>query len=270
MRDQGKECTLTLVRLSILEEPVFKHRELCPGVLEKTRAFRTAFDPGSLVIRTDVLHRYQSVPVGSRASKLPLIELIAVAVHAIAVQLIKQVDGGLHKSDQFPSDEHYEQNSWCRKKSTPFSLWRYDDPEQYPDGNADIAAYWTEDQILGGIVLFDRGESGTEQNGVWFHPSRRGITDHVYALRDEQIASLLLFLESEPGEATSPFPILGDRDSVRRDWQISIPKYNIYRDRWERKIRFRSYWWYNHFQSKCRACDEDPVEKPEWGHEYEP
>lgn len=36
------------------EEPVFKHRELCPGVLEKTRAFRTAFDPGSLVIRTDV------------------------------------------------------------------------------------------------------------------------------------------------------------------------------------------------------------------------
>lgn len=110
----------------------------------------------------------------------------------------------------------------------------------------------------------------SQQNGVWFHSSRRGITDHVYALRDEQIASLLVFLESEPGKAESPFPILGDRGSLRRDWLISIPKYNIYRDRWERKIRFRSYWWYDHFQSRCRACDEDPVEKPEWGHENEP
>lgn len=109
-----------------------------------------------------------------------------------------------------------------------------------------------------------------QQNGVWFHSSRRRITNHVYALRDEQTASLLLFLESEPGKAPCPFPILGDRDSVRRDWEISIPKYNIYRDRWERKFRFRSYYWYNHSQSYCRACDEDPVEHPEWGHSHEP
>lgn len=163
------------------EEPVFKHRELCPGVIEKTRAFRADFDPRTFDIRAEVnkcrrcqfalqnsnpflqvLHRYQSVPVGSRASKLPLIELVAVAIHAIAAQLFKQVDGGLHKGDKYPGDEHYQEYSWNRKKSTPFSLWRYDDPEQYPEGNADIAAYWAEDQIFGGIVLFDRGESGSE------------------------------------------------------------------------------------------------------------
>lgn len=83
-------------------------------------------------------------------------------MHAISVQLFKQADGGLHKDDKWPGDEHYEEYSWRRKKTTPFSLWRYDDPEQYPGGNADIAAYWVEDQIFGGIVLFDRGESGSE------------------------------------------------------------------------------------------------------------
>lgn len=36
------------------DEPVFKHRQLCPGILEKTRAFRAAFDPGALDIRADV------------------------------------------------------------------------------------------------------------------------------------------------------------------------------------------------------------------------
>lgn len=67
-----------------------------------------------------------------------------------------------------------------------------------------------------------------------------------------------------------PFAIQEYEDSVRRDWQISIPKYNIYRDRWKRKSRFRSYWWYNHFQSKCRAFDEDPMQHLEWGHERDP
>lgn len=92
-----------------------------------------------------------------------LIELIAVAVHTTAAQLFKEVKGGLHPNEEYPPDEFYEESRFLRrKKPTPFSLWRYDDPQQYPDGVADVAGYWAEDQILGGIVLFDRGESGTE------------------------------------------------------------------------------------------------------------
>jgi hypothetical protein len=34
--------------------------------------------------------------------------------------------------------------------------------KQYPFGAADMAGYWLEDRILGGVVLFDRGESGKE------------------------------------------------------------------------------------------------------------
>lgn len=36
------------------EEPVYKHRKLCPGALENTRAFRSAFEPRVMEIRTDV------------------------------------------------------------------------------------------------------------------------------------------------------------------------------------------------------------------------
>jgi hypothetical protein len=92
-------------------------------------------------------------------------------VHTLAAHLFKEVNGGLHQHEKYPSDEFYEEASFRRKKSTPFSIWRYDDPNQYPDGLADVAAYWAEDQIFGGIVLFDRGETGTE---VCTHPASQG------------------------------------------------------------------------------------------------
>jgi hypothetical protein len=50
-----------------------------------------------------------------------------------------------------------------------------------------------------------------QQNGVWFHSHHPRVTDHVYLLREDQIASLTHFLESDPDEASSfcPLPILG-------------------------------------------------------------
>lgn len=43
---------------------------------------------------------------------------------------------------------------------TLFFHFDYMDHGHYPDGLADIAGYWAEDRIFGGVVLFDRGESG--------------------------------------------------------------------------------------------------------------
>lgn len=130
-----------------------------------------------------------------------------------------------------------------------------------------MAAYWAEDRIFGGVVLFGRGKSGKEQNGVWFHSHRHGVTKHVYALREGQIASLTHFLESDNKEEASlccPFPILADRESVRRDYRLSMPKYKIYRDPWERKMLYTSYHWYLHYSADCREFEVDPIERPEW------
>ncbi|KAH8768864.1 hypothetical protein F5883DRAFT_417533 [Diaporthe sp. PMI_573] len=146
------------------EEPVSNHRELCPGVVDQTTAPLQSFDPLVLEIRSDALKRYQSAPVGLKASKIPLIELIAVALHVLAVQVFLEVDGGFHKHETWPSDDYYDENPIMRrKKPTPFILWlTFDTPEQYSDGVADMAAYWAEDRILGGVVLFGREKSGKE------------------------------------------------------------------------------------------------------------
>lgn len=168
------------------EEPVCKHTELCPGAMDQARALRQTFDPLIMEIRSDVsstplgtiiselitadtkfkvLNRYQSVPVGSKASKLPLIELIAVAVHTLAVQVFTEVDGGFHTQEEWPSDDYYNADPILmrEKKPTPFLLWlTFDTPEQYPNGVADVAAYWAEDRIFGGVILFGRGKSGKE------------------------------------------------------------------------------------------------------------
>lgn len=36
------------------DDPVATHTELCPGTIEKTRAFREEFDPALITLRTDV------------------------------------------------------------------------------------------------------------------------------------------------------------------------------------------------------------------------
>lgn len=147
------------------EMPVIDHEELCPGAMDKARAFRDQFDPASLFLPVDVLRRYQDIPAGSRASKLPFIELVAVAVHRIAVLVHKE--GSLHKHKDFTFKEdrlchNGGSGSFFKYYPTPFCLYDYSDPAQYPDGVADIAGYWAENWIFGGVVVFSRGESGTE------------------------------------------------------------------------------------------------------------
>jgi hypothetical protein len=107
---------------------------------------------------------------GTTAWKLRLLELITTACHDIAVY-IYQMDGGVHK--------HAEHEAWRDNKlqtlpendlmgrntlPPPTLFWTgaYMDWPQYPNGLADMAGYWAEMRIFGGIVLFDRGESENE------------------------------------------------------------------------------------------------------------
>lgn len=167
----------------------------------------------------------------------------------------------------------------------------YTDPAQYPRGIADVAGYWAEDIIFGGVVLFGRGESGTgvsklsikqglwtldigltnvtkfcaQYDGVWFESHRKGVTYRIYALTEEQIESLLHFLEWEPKSQPNqkgqrpecPLPILGnDTNLTRVDPDVAIPMHNVFRDRWEKKAYWRSYAAYSWGAVKGRPRDE--------------
>ncbi|KAL2283296.1 hypothetical protein FJTKL_09930 [Diaporthe vaccinii] len=61
-----------------------QHEELCPGVLEKTRSFRSQFDILSLEVPPKILQAYQDTKLGTIAWKLRLLELAVIACHDIA------------------------------------------------------------------------------------------------------------------------------------------------------------------------------------------
>ena len=105
-----------------------------------------------------------------------LVELVCVAIHEIAVAVFNlqpkshteehisqvtkwQIEAGW--IDYGGGDRAWEEPSYP-PPPTHFYHFLFCDYDLYPNGIADIAGYWAEDQICGGVALFNRGESGTE------------------------------------------------------------------------------------------------------------
>lgn len=111
---------------------------------------------------------------------------------------------------------------------------------------------FVDDSILSMLQLYlaDVTSCFLKYDRVWFHSHRKNVTFRIYALTDEQLDSLLHFLERGPESDSTqqgqclecPLPILGDDNNLTRvDPDVAIPMHNIFRDRWERKIMYGSY-----------------------------
>lgn len=120
------------------------------------------------------MQAYQNSEIGSLEFKMRLVELVAVAIHYIAM-LLFQLQPKLHDGDiesvlSWKKEAEWETIRGRRRliieypdpKPTMFFHIEYMDYDQYPNGLADVAGYWAEDRIFGGVVLFDRGDSGLE------------------------------------------------------------------------------------------------------------
>ncbi|KAH8777578.1 hypothetical protein F5883DRAFT_409655, partial [Diaporthe sp. PMI_573] len=212
------------------------HEELCAGSLEKAVAFRTNFD--FTLLQFESKATYQDTAPGSVAWKLRLIELLAVAIHDIAA-IFWSSDDGVHK--------HAELETWLtsRLESEPQNkferFWHYDyqDYDQYPKGIADIVGYRAETQIFGGVVLFDRGESDEECNGVYLHNA--SIDIHGYTISpptEDQFNNLFAFLLlPNPGTTQASLPIaITQANRWRWEPYEAMATYHIFRDRYERKL----------------------------------
>ncbi|KAI0485626.1 hypothetical protein F4859DRAFT_511820 [Xylaria cf. heliscus] len=227
-----------------------KHTTLCPGVLERLREIRNTHELRSLKFNSTLVHAYNSAPPGSRAFQTRLIEIIAVAIHQIAVQLFKS-ETGFHKNDEMTSwQPPLDSTYWQTHKRMPPTLFRhtqYRDYDQYPDGLADGVGYWAENRIFGGVVLFDRrdpqlplnisNEVEVDPNAIYFHSDGCNVTYRIYQLTDNQRQALLKFLLSEiTPPAECPLPIHGTDDNRRRiDPEEATMDTGVYRDPWERK-----------------------------------
>lgn len=94
-----------------------------------------------------------------------------MSCHDIAI-LLYCLDNGVHKHADWTSwreqqlenlPEHCSKRE--RSKCGPPTLFyanQYLDPKRFPHGLADVAGYWAELRIFGGVVLFDRGQSEDE------------------------------------------------------------------------------------------------------------
>ncbi|KAF5988767.1 hypothetical protein FCOIX_304 [Fusarium coicis] len=212
------------------------HDELCAGILDKAREFRSSFD---LIL----LFSYQATFPGSRSFNTRLTEIITIAVHRIAVILFS-LDEGSHKNDGViewappKSDEIW----WSHCPNGPeftmfFHPW-YLSHERYPNGIADMVGYWAESRILDGVVLFDRRQpvsgSSVDQYAVYIHPDRDDVTHRICRLTYEQKLQLIKFLTAEE-TGQNPLPILPDEtNDYRIDPEESPEDTGIYRDIWDR------------------------------------
>lgn len=84
--------------------------------------------------------------------------MLAVSCHDIAAKYYTTTTPGLrrkhHTAEQILAS--------LGRLPTHFMHDEYYHYEQYPQEVADVVGYWAEYHLFGGVVLFDRGESGTD------------------------------------------------------------------------------------------------------------
>ncbi|KAH0597570.1 hypothetical protein MHUMG1_04949 [Metarhizium humberi] len=235
--------------------PLLPHESLCKGAMERTRAFRAEFDPSVLQFKTSLVQAFQNADLGSRQFDLRLIEMVATAVHAIAVYLFN-LEEKSHKGDiqgvvtYVEPDKTYEwmPGKWTTREALPafasiFSHACYTFHEKYPNGAADMAGYWAEDRIFGGVILFDRGKSGTECKDVYIHSGRVRWTVRIWRPLETQFKQMIHFLKVGPPTSQCPFPLYADKKVRHRyDDYDAMAWHNIYRDPWERVLPPRKNW----------------------------
>lgn len=140
---------------------------------------------------------------------------------------------------------------------TPFGHRSYQYYRQYPRGLADMAGYWAESNIFGGVFVFDRGESEKEARSpvvpsigcpsltlsqckaLWIHGDLFRGPKTLYPPTQDQFDSLVKFLLARPSDEPPPcpLPIRGmPENRPRWDPYQAFAYYHIFRDRYERAV----------------------------------
>ncbi|EFE29231.1 uncharacterized protein ARB_03914 [Trichophyton benhamiae CBS 112371] len=139
------------------------------AALEAVESYRRNLNLGNTQISAKLAQAFQNAKPGSREFHLRLIEILAVLCHGIAVHLYQAYDGGFYQPEPpDPITWHEElvpnMPPPPPRKALPAELYHssYGSWGQYPNGVADIVGYWVEYRLFGGVILFDRGETGFE------------------------------------------------------------------------------------------------------------
>lgn len=75
--------------LFLPDHPIFKHTEITLKSLDEFRAFRETFDVQLLQFDILLLNAFQAASLGSRVFETHLFEILAIAIHQIAMLIYK-------------------------------------------------------------------------------------------------------------------------------------------------------------------------------------
>ncbi|GAW20479.1 hypothetical protein ANO14919_099850 [Xylariales sp. No.14919] len=249
--------------------PIRLHTQLCSEALRIARIMIDTVDIRHFSFQTSLLRSFQGGTLWSRRFQLRLLELVAVALHQLAVCLFQKDYLPLHDRFGAPcqssdgASDVQAVTSWTppplKSSSAPakaplptlFAHPAFIAHEQYPDGVGDMVGYWAEDRILGGVSLFDRSQlwkNGDEEPNIYFQSSRPQKTWWIWQLTDRQQQELIRLVcpefnhspenkESDAQDPICPLPISFRQCRERRrvvDPEYAVVINKIYRDAWER------------------------------------
>lgn len=249
------------------DRPICAHTELCAGFDTGTLRFDAMVTKPTLIFsllpcgpsfganRWQLLDIFQRASPGSIDFKTRLIQILARSIHQVAVILynnnpdlsaltstpIKDVHTWEPPKGASDSDGRWEVWWMFNPDGPPATLFGhkwYTNVENYPEGAADMASYWAESRILGGVVLFDRAaEARGESDAVYLHPDRGDVTYRICLMTDVQKKAMMDFIQAKEAgsEAACPLPVLPDGTNTQRvDPEEPIRVTGVYRDIWER------------------------------------
>ena len=111
---------------------------------------------------TQLAQHYQNTRPGSREHLLRLLEIVAASLNALA----GIVFASSHPNTQIKPPKPREGHFWQFRQTDHFYVDFYHTGyrlfDRYPFGLLNVVGYWAEAELLGGVVLFERGESGSE------------------------------------------------------------------------------------------------------------
>lgn len=122
---------------------------------------RRSFTPAVLAVNLQTAQSFPNTVVGTREHDLGLLEIVAASLNALAGMLYSSFHPETDIRPQKPPglDLTFYQSSHFY---VDFYHSCFMDINRYPRGLLDVAGYWAELQILGGVLLFDRGDDGAD------------------------------------------------------------------------------------------------------------
>ncbi|CAF9935560.1 MAG: hypothetical protein ALECFALPRED_006476 [Alectoria fallacina] len=125
-----------------------------------------------------LVQNYQNALPGSREHLLRLLEIVAASVNALAGMIYASFHPDTNIKPPEPPQGHYWQFRLTDHFYVDFYHTNYQRFKPFPFGLLNVVGYWAEAELFGGVVLFERAESGSEVHLIYLSSGKTYANEH--------------------------------------------------------------------------------------------